>query len=216
VYVVKEGYKFASAPIVLGIAALFLGWHILALQIAAFVLLALGTFILYFFRDPERVIPSDTSTIVSPADGRVLEVIDEKFDGRAGKRITIFLAVWNVHVNRTPLEGKIARIEYRPGKFQMAMRKTASAENEQNVIYLDTAHGQIVFKQIAGMIARRVVLWKKAGDQVERGERIGIVRFGSRMDVWLPRETEITVKPGDHVAGGSSILARWTQTPDIK
>ncbi len=207
---VKEGYKFAAGPIVLGIAALFLGWHVLALQIAAFVLLALGTFILYFFRDPERVIPSDASTIVSPADGRVLEVIDEKFDGRAGKRITIFLAVWNVHVNRTPLEGKIARIEYRPGKFQMAMRKTASAENEQNVIYLDTAHGQIVFKQIAGMIARRVVLWKKSGDQVERGERIGIVRFGSRMDVWLPLEAAIIVKPGDHVAGGSSILARWT------
>jgi phosphatidylserine decarboxylase len=209
-FVVKEGYKFASAPIVLGIAALFLGWHILALQIAAFVLLALGTFILYFFRDPERVIPSDTSTIVSPADGRVLEVIDEEFDGRAGKRITIFLAVWNVHVNRTPLAGKIARIDYRPGKFQMAMRKTASAENEQNVIFLDTAHGQIVFKQIAGMIARRVVLWKKAGDQLERGERIGIVRFGSRMDVWLPLQAAIIVKPGDHVAGGSSVLARWT------
>jgi phosphatidylserine decarboxylase len=216
VYVVKEGYKFAAGPIVLGIAALLLGWHVLALQIAAFVLLALGTFILYFFRDPERVIPSDTSTIVSPADGRVLEVIDEKFDGRAGKRITIFLAVWNVHVNRTPLAGEIARIEYRPGKFQMAMRKTASAENEQNVIYLDTAHGQIVFKQIAGMIARRVVLWKKSGDQVERGERIGIVRFGSRMDVWLPLEASISVKPGDHVAGGSSILARWIATPDIK
>jgi phosphatidylserine decarboxylase len=216
VFLVTEGYKFASAPIVLGIAALFLGWHVLTLQIATFVLLALGTFILYFFRDPERVIPSDTSTIVSPADGRVLEVIDEKFDGRAGKRITIFLAVWNVHVNRTPLAGTIARIEYRPGKFQMAMRKTASAENEQNVIYLDTAHGQIVFKQIAGMIARRVVLWKKSGDQVERGERIGIVRFGSRMDVWLPLEASISVKPGDHVAGGSSVLARWISTPDIK
>jgi phosphatidylserine decarboxylase len=207
---VTEGYKFASAPIVLGVAALFLGWHILALQIAAFVLLALGTFILYFFRDPERVIPSDASTIVSPADGRVLEIIDEQFGGRPGKRITIFLAVWNVHVNRTPLAGKISRIEYRPGKFQMAMKKSASAENEQNVIYLDTEHGQIVFKQIAGMIARRVVLWKKAGEQVERGERIGIVRFGSRMDVWLPLEAVISVKPGDHVAGGSSILGRWT------
>lgn len=210
VYLVTEGYKFAAGPIVLGIGALFLGWHVLALQIAAFVLLALGTFILYFFRDPERVIPSDTSTIVSPADGRILEVVDEKFDGRDGKRITIFLAVWNVHVNRTPLAGKISRIEYRPGKFQMAMKKTASAENEQNVIFLDTAHGQIVFKQIAGMIARRVVLWKKMGDQVERGERIGIVRFGSRMDVWLPLDAAISVKPGDHVAGGSSILARWT------
>ena len=208
-YVVTEGYKFAAAPIVLGIAALFLGWHILALQIAAFVLLALGTFILYFFRDPERVIPSDDLTIVSPADGRVLEVIDEQFGGRAGKRITIFLAVWNVHVNRTPMAGKLSRIEYRPGKFQMAMRKTASAENEQNVIYLDTTHGQIVFKQIAGMIARRVVLWKKAGDQLQRGERIGIVRFGSRMDVWLPLGAVISVKPGDHVAGGSSILGRW-------
>jgi phosphatidylserine decarboxylase len=208
--VVTEGYKFAAAPIMLGIAALFLGWHILALQIAAFVLLALGTFILYFFRDPERVIPSDDLTIVSPADGRVLEVIDEQFGGRAGKRITIFLAVWNVHVNRTPMAGKLTRIEYRPGKFQMAMRKTASAENEQNVIYLDTTHGQIVFKQIAGMIARRVVLWKKTGDQVQRGERIGIVRFGSRMDVWLPLEAAIVVKPGDHVAGGSSVLGRWT------
>ena len=206
---VTEGYKFASAPIVLGIAALFLGWHILALQIAAFVLLALGTFILYFFRDPERFIPSDPAAIVSPADGRVLEVVDEEFGGRAGKRVTIFLAIWNVHVNRTPLAGKITRIEYKPGKFQMAMKKSASAENEQNIVYLETERGQIVFKQIAGMIARRVVLWKKSGDSVARGERIGIVRFGSRMDVWLPPDTEILVKPGDHVAGGSSILGRW-------
>jgi phosphatidylserine decarboxylase len=209
VFVVTEGYKFASAPIVLGVAALFLGWHILALQIAAFVLLALGTFILYFFRDPERVIPSDPSAIVSPADGRVLEVVDEQFGGRAGKRVTIFLAIWNVHVNRTPLAGKITRIEYKPGKFQMAMKKSASAENEQNIVYLETERGQIVFKQIAGMIARRVILWKKSGDSVARGERIGIVRFGSRMDVWLPPDTEILVKPGDHVAGGSSILGRW-------
>lgn len=206
---VTEGYKFASAPIVLGVAALFLGWHILALQIAAFVLLALGTFILYFFRDPERVIPSDPVAIVSPADGRVLEVVDEQFAGRAGKRVTIFLAIWNVHVNRTPLAGKISRIEYKPGRFQMAMKKSASAENEQNIVYLETERGQIVFKQIAGMIARRVVLWKKSGDSVTRGERIGIVRFGSRMDVWLPPDAEILVKPGDHVAGGSSVLGRW-------
>jgi len=207
--VVTEGYKFASAPLVLGVAALFLGWHILGLQIAAFVLLFLGTFILYFFRDPERIIPSDPSAIVSPADGRVLEVVDEQFSGRPGKRVTIFLAIWNVHVNRTPLTGKIVRIEYKPGKFQMAMKKSASAENEQNIVYLETERGQIVFKQIAGMIARRVVLWKKLGDSVARGERIGIVRFGSRMDVWLPPDTEILVKPGDHVAGGSSILGRW-------
>jgi phosphatidylserine decarboxylase len=103
VFVVIDGYKFASGPILIGIVALFLGWHILALQIAAFVLLSLGTFILYFFRDPERVIPSDPSTVVSPADGRVLEVVEEQFGGRQGRRITIFLAIWNVHVNRTPL-----------------------------------------------------------------------------------------------------------------
>lgn len=207
---VKEGYKFASAPLVLGILALFLGWRILGLQIAAFLLLALGTFILYFFRDPERKIPGDEFDVVSPADGRVLEVIKESFGDKPGQRITIFLAIWNVHVNRSPLAGRIKKIEYRSGRFHMAMKKEASSENEQNVIYLETARGPIVFKQIAGLIARRVVLWRTAGEQVQRGERIGIVRFGSRMDVWLPPEAVISVKPGDHVAGGSSILARWT------
>ncbi len=208
-YVVKDGYKFASAPILIGFLALVLGWHILGLQIAAGALLGLGTFILYFFRDPVRIIPEDTSTVVSPADGRVLEVVDESLGSRAGNRITIFLAIWNVHVNRSPLAGRISRIDYRPGRFHMAMKKAASSENEQNVIYLETPRGQIVFKQIAGLIARRVILWKKAGQRVERGERIGIVRFGSRMDLWLPVEAKIAVKPGDHVAGGSSILARW-------
>jgi phosphatidylserine decarboxylase len=201
---------FAAAPLVLGVLALILGWHVLVLQIAAFVLLALGTFILYFFRDPEREIPGDEFDVVSPADGRVLEVVDEAFGGKPGRRITIFLAIWNVHVNRSPLAGRIKKIEYRPGRFHMAMKKAASSENEQNVLYLETSKGQIVFKQIAGLIARRVVLWKTAGEQVQRGERIGIVRFGSRMDVWLPPEAVISVKPGDHVAGGSSILARWT------
>ena len=208
-YLVTEGYKFSAGPIILGIAALFFGWHILALQVAAFGLLATGTFILYFFRDPERVIPSDTSTIVSPADGRILEVIDEKFDGRAGKRITIFSGGLNVYVNRTPLAGKSCGSNIVPGKFQMAMKKTASAENEQNVIFLDTAHGQIVFKQIAGNDCTARGTLGRRWRSVERGERIGIVRFGSRMDVWLPLEASISVKPGDHVAGGSSILARW-------
>jgi phosphatidylserine decarboxylase len=206
---VTDGYKFASAPLLLGLAALIFGWHILGLQIAAFLLLGLGTFILYFFRDPERSIPGDEADVVSPADGRVLEVVDELQGDRPGRRITIFLAIWNVHVNRTPLAGRISKIEYRPGRFHMAMKKAASSENEQNVIYLETSRGQIVFKQIAGLIARRVILWKKAGEQVKRGERIGIVRFGSRMDLWLPPDAVIKVKPGDHVAGGSSILARW-------
>jgi phosphatidylserine decarboxylase len=209
VYVVKEGYIFAAAPILLGALAFAFGREILLWQVAGAVFLFLGAFILYFFRDPNREIPTDPSAVVSPADGRVLVVADEMLDGRAGRRISIFLAIWNVHVNRSPLAGRISRIDYRPGRFHMAMKSEASVENEQNVIYLQTARGEIVCKQIAGMIARRVVLWKKSGEEVGRGERIGIVRFGSRMDVWLPRDAEIVVKPGDHVAGGSSILARW-------
>ncbi len=200
---------FAAAPALLGALALILGRQVLLWQLAGGVFLLLAAFILYFFRDPSRVVPSDPAAIVSPADGRVLVVTDESVDGRAGKRISIFLAIWNVHVNRSPLAGRISRIDYRPGRFHMAMKSEASVENEQNVIYLQTVRGEIVVKQIAGMIARRVVLWKKSGEEVQRGERIGIVRFGSRMDIWLPLDVEIIVKPGDSVAGGSSVLARW-------
>ncbi len=202
--VVKEGYIFAAGPILLAALGFNLHWYI-----PGGVLLLLGAFILYFFRDPQRTIPTDPATVVSPADGRVIEVVEESLGNRPGRRISIFLAIWNVHVNRTPLSGRITSIDYRPGRFHMAMKKAASAENEQNIVHLETARGEIVFKQIAGLIARRVVLWKKQGDQVERGERIGIVRFGSRMDLWLPLEAQIIVKIGDHVAGGSSVLARW-------
>jgi phosphatidylserine decarboxylase len=202
--VVADGYKFAAAPVLAAAVGFFLGWYI-----AGGVLLALGIFVLCFFRDPERNIPSDPSSVVSPADGRVLEIVDEPLGDRAGRRISIFLAIWNVHVNRSPMAGRITRIDYRPGRFHMAMKKAASSENEQNIITLQTARGEIVFKQIAGWVARRVILWKKSGEEVSRGERIGIVRFGSRMDVWLPRNVEIVVKPGENVAGGSSILARW-------
>jgi phosphatidylserine decarboxylase len=146
---------------------------------------------------------------VSPADGRVVVVTDEDYAGRPGKRISIFLAIWNVHVNRSPAAGTIVKMDYRPGKFLAAMRARASMENEQNVISLSTASGEMVFKQIAGLIARRVVCWKKAGDTVQRGERIGLVRFGSRVDLWVPRDAEILVALGDNVKGGSSVLARW-------
>ena len=201
---VADGYKFAAAPL-LGAMSLYVFWW----YVIGGVLLFLGIFILSFFRDPDRTIPADPLSIVSPADGRIMEVVDEKLGERAGRRISIFLALWNVHVNRSPMAGKITRIDYRPGRFHMAMKKAASSENEQNIITLQTSRGEIVFKQIAGWVARRVVLWKKSGEEVGRGERIGIVRFGSRMDVWLPLNVEIVVKTGDNVAGGSSILARW-------
>jgi phosphatidylserine decarboxylase len=201
---VRDGYRFALPPLLLGVTALFLGW-----RTAAIFLLALGLFVVYFFRDPERVPPSDPDVVVSPADGRVMEVVKESWDGKAGQRISIFLAVWNVHVNRSPMAGRVTRVDYRPGRFYAAMRSRASLENEQNVIHLETSHGDIAFKQIAGWIARRVVCWKSPGESLSLGERIGMIRFGSRMDVWLPEEAEIVARPGQHVAGGVSILARW-------
>jgi phosphatidylserine decarboxylase len=201
---VKEGYYFGVPPLVLGAVAFLAHWII-----AGIVLLCLAAFVFYFFRDPERVIPSDPGALVSPADGRVVVVTDEDYAGRPGQRISIFLAIWNVHVNRSPAAGKILKMDYRPGKFLAAMMARASTENEQNVISLSTAAGEMVFKQIAGLIARRVVCWKKAGDVVQRGERIGLVRFGSRVDLWVPRDAEILVALGDNVKGGSSVLARW-------
>jgi len=159
------------------------------------------------------MIPSEPGAVVSPGDGRVVVVTDEENAGRPGKRVSIFLAVWNVHVNRSPAAGTITKMEYRPGKFLAAMRERASMENEQNVFTLSTESGELVFKQIAGLIARRVTSWKKQGEKVARGERIGLVRFGSRVDVWIPKEAEILVKLGENVKGGSSVLARWPTKP---
>jgi phosphatidylserine decarboxylase len=201
---VKEGYYFGVPPLVAGGVAYSLHWYV-----AAAVLVFLALFVFSFFRDPERVIPTESGAVVSPGDGRVVVVTEEENAGRPGKRVSIFLAVWNVHVNRSPAAGTIAKIEYRPGKFLAAMRERASLENEQNVFTLSTDAGEIVFKQIAGLIARRVVSWKKPGEKVARGERIGLVRFGSRVDLWVPKEAEILVKVGENVKGGSSVLARW-------
>jgi len=202
---VKEGYYFGLPPLVLGGVSFLLHWHV-----AAAVLVLVAAFVFSFFRDPERVIPTEPGAVVSPGDGRVVVVTEEENAGRPGKRVSIFLAVWNVHVNRSPAAGTITRMEYRPGKFLAAMRERASMENEQNVFTLSTEAGEMVFKQIAGLIARRVVSWKKAGEKVARGERIGLVRFGSRVDVWVPKEAEILVKVGEHVKGGSSVLALWS------
>jgi phosphatidylserine decarboxylase len=201
---VKEGYYFGLPLLLIGGAAFFLHW-----RIAAYLFLFLALFVFSFFRNPDRVIPSEPGAIVSPGDGRVVVVQDEDYAGKPGKRVSIFLAVWNVHVNRSPAAGRITEMEYRPGKFVAAMRATASAENEQNVFILSTDAGELVFKQIAGLIARRVVSWKKEGDFVARGERIGLVRFGSRVDLWVPQQAQILVKVGQNVKGGSSVLASW-------
>jgi phosphatidylserine decarboxylase len=201
---VKEGYYFGLPLLVLAGAAYLLQWPALAV-----VLVCLALFVFSFFRDPNRTIPQEVGAVVSPADGRVVVVTDEENAGRPGKRISIFLAVWNVHLNRAPAEGVIADLQYKPGRFLAAMKAEASLQNEQNIFALKTDAGEMVFKQIAGLIARRVVSWKNPGDRVARGERIGLVRFGSRADVWLPAEAEILVKVGENVKGGSSVLAKW-------
>src|SRR5258706_5942541 len=201
---IKDGYKFAAPPLLCGLVALFFHRNWLG-----GVLLVLGTFVLYFFRDPQRTIPTDPEAIVSPADGRIMEVVEEAFDGIPGRRISVFLSIFDVHVNRTPVAGRISALEYRKRQFYAAMRVRASAVDEQNVIHVSHERGEVVFKQIAGWIARRILFWKAIGDSVTRGERVGMIRFGSRVDIWMPEGVEIVVRPGQHVAGGSSVLARW-------
>jgi phosphatidylserine decarboxylase len=201
---VRDGYKFVFPLLFAGIGAAALGW-----RVTAAVLLVLGASVAFFFRDPERLPPAEPGVVLSPADGRIMEISDEAFGGRAGRRISIFLSILDVHVNRSPMAGRFGKVEYRPGRFYNAMRSRASVENEQNIIHLQTERGEMVFKQIAGAIARRVVCWKRPGDNVKLGERIGLIRFGSRMDVWLPQDAEILARPGQHVAGGVSVLARW-------
>lgn len=205
---VKEGYWFGAPPLLLGLALLVVRSP--ASVAAGAVLVFLALFVLYFFRNPDRAIPMEPGVVVSPADGRVVVVKDEDDAGRPGKRISIFLAIWNVHVNRSPAAGTIKRLEYKPGKFLAAWAENASLENEQNVFTLSSEYGEIVFKQIAGWVARRVVSWKQSGDNVARGELVGLVRFGSRVDLWLPEGAEIAVKVGENVKGGSSVVARMT------
>src|SRR5215467_4188960 len=201
---VKEGYSFGVPPLLLGAALLALHWWLLG-----GILVALGLFCFSFFRDPERQITSDPNAIVSPADGRVVVITEEPNAGRPGVRMSIFLAIWNVHVNRAPAAGVITKVDYRPGKFLAAWDPNASTQNEQNIFTLSTPQGAIEFKQIAGLVARRVVSWKKPNESVAKGERIGLVRFGSRVDLWVPQGSELLVKVGDNVAGGSTVLARW-------
>lgn len=203
---VKDGFRFALPPLLIGIVLMILRWWWGA------IFLALGLFVLYFFRDPKRRIPTEPGAVVSPADGRVVEIADEPLDGRAGRRISIFLSVFDVHVNRAPVAGQVRRIDYHAGKFLAAWKEKASSANEQNSITIATPAGEMRFKQIAGWVARRILCWTRIGDEVTLGQRIGMIRFGSRVDVWLPAEAEILVQRGQHVAGGATQIARWQST----
>lgn len=173
-------------------------------------LAALGGFFAFFFRDPERHIPASPGLVVSPADGRV--VIAGPTDGRWSppgdwQQITIFLSPMDVHMNRTPVEGRVTRVEYRPGKFLPAYKEDASA-NELNEIWIDYYGEPVVVRQIVGILARRIVCRVVEGQTLERGERIGLMKFGSRMDVFLPKRAQILVQVGQHVVAGETVLAR--------
>src|SRR4051812_43338663 len=178
---------------------------------AAFAFAVLGGFFTYFFRDPDRAVPQSAGVVVAPADGKVM--IAGPSDGRWAppgdwKQITIFLSPLDVHMNRSPVAGRITRIDYRPGKFLPAY-KEASNDNELNELWIDSEGGTVVFRQVVGMLARRIVCRVQAGDVVARGERIGLMKFGSRMDVFLPVEAEVLISVGQHVVGGETILARF-------
>ena len=196
----KEGYPFLLPLLLLAGLCLYSG-----LSGLGFLFLALASFIAYFFRDPERVVPSEEGSIVSPADGKIVGIAAES---GGTTRISIFLSVFDVHVNRSPIAGEIESIEYLPGKFKVAFDAAASTENEQNVLVIRNGSDRIKFSQIAGILARRIVCWKKEGDSVARGERVGLIKFGSRVDIFLPANVTLSVKLGDKVRGGASVIGR--------
>ena len=201
--IAKDGYMFILPLAVL--TGIF--WALSWLWVTG-LFAGLFFFVTWFFRDPERSIPEDPNAIVSAGDGRVVEIVQEKdplLDG-VYTRVSVFLNVFNVHVNRVPIAGKIQATRYNPGKFLNAASHKASLDNEQSAILLNNGHVTILVKQIAGLIARRIVCWAEEGDEYQRGQRFGLIRFGSRVDIFLPEGTDIKVEIGDIVSGGSSII----------
>jgi phosphatidylserine decarboxylase len=199
---VRDGYFYG-----MGCALAAVGVGALTEWGYAVPLLALAGFFLWFFRDPERDIPNEAGAVVSPGDGKVTDVSVVTPGGAARTRISIFLSVFDVHVNRAPIAGVIREVRYQRGKFLNAMNASSAEQNEQNVVTVEGVQGTVIFKQIAGLIARRIVFNHKVGDSVACGERVGLIKFGSRVDVILPRDAALRVKIGDRVRGGASILA---------
>lgn len=206
--IAREGYVFifiAFVPVVItGVLGV---WWLFA------IFLVVNLFVVNFFRDPERDVPSSENSIVSPADGQVIKV-EKAFEARLlnseAMKISIFMNVFNVHVNRAPVSGIVKAVSYNSGKFLNASFDKASLENEQNMVVLEAANGKrVAFCQIAGLIARRIVCYVKEGDAITKGSRFGMIRFGSRLDVYLPLECRVNVKIGDKVKAGSSTLAFW-------
>ncbi len=203
--VAKEGYPFIG--IVVFCTLIF---ALLDLLIPAAVFLVLTIFVLSFFRDPERFIPPQENSLVSPADGKILlveKVDDDRFTADKAYKISIFMNVFNVHVNRIPFSGKVEKIIYSPGKFYSADSEKSALQNEYCATVITTSDGKkLAFVQVAGLIARRIICWLEPGDHADKGKRYGLIRFGSRVDLYLPLDTEIIVQSGQKVRAGESIL----------
>jgi len=207
---VRDGYFYAAPLIAAGI---LLGW--LTSPGWAVVPIALAGFFLWFFRDPERRIPQEPGAVVSPGDGKVTEVSTVTRRNQQQTRISIFLNVFNVHVNRSPITGVIRDVRYQRGQFLNAMNKASAEQNEQNIVTMEGDGQTVVFKQIAGLLARRIVFYPKVGDRLERGQRVGLIKFGSRVDVLLDSSAAVNVKVGDHVKGGATILAHLQMAAEL-
>ncbi len=203
--IVREGYPFIVLFGFVTLVFALLGWAILTL-----LLLFLTLFSVYFFRNPERVIPAGDDLIIAPADGKIIfvgEVQEERYFKGQVTKISIFMSVFNVHVNRVPCDGKVVDMYYNKGGFVNASYDKASESNEQSGILLETKSGsQILFVQIAGLIARRIVTYPVIGDLLQRGTRYGLIRFGSRVDIYLPKTADVTVTLGEHTVAGETIL----------
>jgi phosphatidylserine decarboxylase len=193
--IARDAYRFLIPLMILAAVGFWFGFNI-----AGGILVVLIAFVAFFFRNPTRKISEDPRVIVSPADGKVVRL--EKVGNVT--QMSIFLSLFNVHVNRSPIAGRIEAVDYRPGKFMAAYHAAASRENERNIVMVSDGRINIVFTQIAGVVARRIVFWRKVGDNVAKGELVGLIRFGSRVDVLFPAGTEATVKVGDRVRGGST------------
>jgi phosphatidylserine decarboxylase len=199
---VRDGYFYGVGCV---LAAALVAW--LAAWPYAIPLFLLAAFFFWFFRDPERQIPMSTGAVVSPGDGKVTDVSPATVGGASQTRISIFLSVFDVHVNRSPIAGVIREVRYQRGKFVNAMSPHSAEENEQNIVTVEGEGRTVIFKQIAGLIARRIVFNFKVGDSIGRGQRVGLIKFGSRVDVLFDCDAVVQVKIGDRVRGGASVLA---------
>jgi phosphatidylserine decarboxylase len=199
---VRDGYFYALPLIAV---AVLLGW--LTRPAWAVIPCLLAMFFLWFFRDPERAIPQDADAVVSPGDGKVTDVSIVMVGNERQTRISIFLSVFDVHVNRCPIAGVVREVRYQRGQFLNAMNAASAEQNEQNIVTVEGDGQKVVFKQIAGLLARRIVFYPKVGDRLERGQRVGLIKFGSRVDVLLDASARMKVKTGDRVKGGASVLA---------